>query len=161
LAMRRRDHGPRRRVNVLSAYLLWPVFSCPSMAGFGCPPRVRLRQQRPGQLQRPAWAVSGGRALLTSESWLSSCLQRHNRSERNAELLPWRANSSRTFERRIEFRAWWFGKRKHDREEAWEQLWKLLESRVRAGRAWSKHRTVGSDRDDNWSVHSEDRRLGP
>src|SRR6266513_4175645 len=39
LAMRRRDHGPRRRVNVLSAYLLWPVFSCPSMAGFGCPPR--------------------------------------------------------------------------------------------------------------------------
>src|SRR5437899_336882 len=39
LAIRRRDHGPCRRVNVLSAYSLWPVFSCPRMAGFGCPPR--------------------------------------------------------------------------------------------------------------------------
>src|SRR5207245_6131448 len=39
LAIRRRDHSPCRRVNVLSAYILWPVFRCPSMAGFGCPPR--------------------------------------------------------------------------------------------------------------------------
>src|SRR2546426_4983043 len=36
---RRRDHGPYRRVNVLSAYSLWPFFRCPCMAGFGCPPR--------------------------------------------------------------------------------------------------------------------------
>src|SRR5438128_3889279 len=39
LAIRRRDHSPCHRVNVLSAYVLWPVFRCPSMAGFGCPPR--------------------------------------------------------------------------------------------------------------------------
>src|SRR5437016_1883180 len=42
LAIRRRDHSPGRRVNVLSAYILWPVFRCPSMAGFGCPPRYRI-----------------------------------------------------------------------------------------------------------------------
>jgi hypothetical protein len=45
----------RRRVNVLSAYLLWPGFRCPSMAGFGstegqcrssCPPCAALSGSR-------------------------------------------------------------------------------------------------------------------
>ena len=34
-----RDHSPSRRVNVLSAYSLWPVLRCRPMAGLGCPPR--------------------------------------------------------------------------------------------------------------------------
>jgi hypothetical protein len=34
-----RDHSPSRRVNVLSAYPLWPVLRCRPMAGFGCRPR--------------------------------------------------------------------------------------------------------------------------
>jgi len=28
-------------VNVSAAYVWWPVFRCPSMAGFECPPRLR------------------------------------------------------------------------------------------------------------------------
>jgi hypothetical protein len=35
-----RNHSPSRRVNVLSAYPLWPVLRCRPMAGFGCRPRV-------------------------------------------------------------------------------------------------------------------------
>src|SRR5437867_8875830 len=35
-----RDHNPSRRVNVLSAYSLWPVLRCRPMAGFGCRPRT-------------------------------------------------------------------------------------------------------------------------
>ena len=39
---RRRDPGPRRRVNVSSAYHLWTVFRCPAVARFGCPLRRLL-----------------------------------------------------------------------------------------------------------------------
>src|SRR5882724_1039335 len=34
-----RDHSSSRRVNVLSAYSLWPVLRCRPMAGSGCRPR--------------------------------------------------------------------------------------------------------------------------
>src|SRR6266436_5731444 len=37
-----RDHSPSRRVNVLSAYSLWPVLRCRPMAGFGCRPRYSV-----------------------------------------------------------------------------------------------------------------------
>src|SRR3989442_1079962 len=47
---RRRDHGPDRRVNVLSAYSLWPGFRRPSMAGFGCPPRLSAIRGLPALL---------------------------------------------------------------------------------------------------------------
>jgi uncharacterized protein YbdZ (MbtH family) len=33
-------------VNASSRYSKWPVFSCPLMAGFGCPPRVRFERVR-------------------------------------------------------------------------------------------------------------------
>jgi len=52
------DHSPSRRVNVLSAYSLWPVLRCRPMAGFGCRPKVgsrRLSVVRPAQ--GPAAAV--------------------------------------------------------------------------------------------------------
>src|SRR5215831_6287358 len=46
-----RDHGPVAFVNVLEICCYdWPVFRCPSLAGFGCPPRVsrpRLRDRSP------------------------------------------------------------------------------------------------------------------
>ncbi len=43
----------RRRVNLTSpvnvlAYFRWPLFRCPSMAGFGCPPRVGIPGDREG-----------------------------------------------------------------------------------------------------------------
>ena len=38
-----RNPSPSRRVNVLSAYPLWPVLRCRSMAGFGCRPRPGRR----------------------------------------------------------------------------------------------------------------------
>src|SRR3989338_1963690 len=47
-----RDHTPSRRVNVLSAYPLWPVLRCPSMAGFGCRPREQGARPPPGPSAR-------------------------------------------------------------------------------------------------------------
>jgi hypothetical protein len=35
-----KEHAFLARVNVSAAYPWWPVFRCPSVAGFGCPPRV-------------------------------------------------------------------------------------------------------------------------
>ena len=40
LLMTAREHALLAGVNVSAAYAWWPVFRCPSMAGFGCPPRV-------------------------------------------------------------------------------------------------------------------------
>ena len=34
-----REHVLLAGVNVSCRYVWWPVFRCPSMAGFGCPPR--------------------------------------------------------------------------------------------------------------------------
>ena len=36
------DHVTHRLVNVPVRYSWWPVFRCPSVAGFGCPPRLRV-----------------------------------------------------------------------------------------------------------------------
>src|SRR3990172_12379341 len=35
------DRSSHAAVNVLGVQPLWPVFRCPSMAAFGCPPRER------------------------------------------------------------------------------------------------------------------------
>jgi hypothetical protein len=53
-----RDHGPSRRVNVLSAYPLWPVLRCRPTAGFRCRPRRQGRGDRASRkpaVSRPAF----------------------------------------------------------------------------------------------------------
>jgi hypothetical protein len=71
---RRKDHTPLRRVNVSSAYSLWPVFRCPRMAGFGCPPRG---QGTPQALQQAAELYRGdlleglGVSTPPFEEWLT------------------------------------------------------------------------------------------
>jgi hypothetical protein len=49
LLMAAREHAFLAGVNVSAAYAWWPVFRCPSMAGFGCPPRVGLAMFRRGK----------------------------------------------------------------------------------------------------------------
>ncbi len=36
------NHDSHRLVNVSTPYSWWPVFRCPLVAGFGCPPRVAI-----------------------------------------------------------------------------------------------------------------------
>jgi hypothetical protein len=57
-----RDHGPVAFVNVLEICCYdWPVFRCPSLAGFGCPPR---RVERSGAYTR--WREALEHALAVS-----------------------------------------------------------------------------------------------
>src|SRR2546426_1047304 len=72
LLMAAREHAFLAGVNVSAAYAWWPVFRCPSMAGFGRPPRVS-RPPRNARADAEAVAILVRThsivVTLTSASW--------------------------------------------------------------------------------------------
>src|SRR4051812_45499984 len=68
LAIPARELAPIAFVNVPAPYISWPGLRCPSLAGFGCPPRLLAKGQRVPPLKRSPGLPKGSSSELEGES---------------------------------------------------------------------------------------------